>query len=86
MHGDGLADDESITDELADGLARVGGRDLVDLAGVKPDLALTAADHGGGQALLSAKVDPIEDTKWSVTAVSSLPFRYHESDKISCPL
>jgi hypothetical protein len=61
VHGDGLADDEAIGDELADGLAGVGVGDLADLVGVEPDLALTAANNGGGQALLGAKVDPVAD-------------------------
>lgn len=52
VHGDGLADDQAIADELADGLARVGVGDLAHLIGVEPDLALAAADHGGGEALL----------------------------------
>lgn len=58
VHGDGLADDEAIADELADGLAGVGVGDLVHLIGVEPNLALAAANHGGGEALLGAKVDP----------------------------
>lgn len=58
VHGDGLADDKAIADELADGLAGVGVGDLVHLIGVEPNLALAAADHGGGEALLGAKVDP----------------------------
>jgi hypothetical protein len=61
VHGDGLADDEAIRDELADGLAGVGVGDLADLVGVEPDLSLTAANNGGGQALLGAKVDPVAD-------------------------
>ena len=63
VHGDGLADDKAIADELADGLARVGVGDLSDLIRVEPDLALAAADHGGGEALLGAKVDPVERKK-----------------------
>lgn len=59
VHGDGLADDEAIADELADGLARVGVGDLAHLIGVEPNLALAAADHGGGEALLGGKVDPV---------------------------
>jgi hypothetical protein len=59
VHGDGLADDQAIADELADGLARVGVGDLAHLIGVEPDLALAAADHGGGEALLGGKVDPV---------------------------
>ena len=60
MHGDGLADDEAIADELADGLTGVGVRDLVHLVGIEPDLVLAAADDRRGQALLSAEVDPAD--------------------------
>jgi hypothetical protein len=42
VDGDGLADDVTVLHELADVLARVRHRDLVDLIGIKPDLALTA--------------------------------------------
>lgn len=59
VHGDGLADDEAILDELADGLARVGVGNLAGLVGVEPDLALAAADNGGRKALLRAEVDPV---------------------------
>lgn len=60
MHGDGLADDEAILDELADGLARVGVGNLAGLVGVEPDLALAATGDGTRQALLGAEVDPAE--------------------------
>lgn len=60
VHGDGLADDETILNELADSLAGVGVGDFADLVGVKPDLALSATDHGGREALLSAEVDPMK--------------------------
>jgi hypothetical protein len=60
VHGDGLADDEAILDELADGLAGVGVGNLTGLVGVEPDLALSAADNGGREALLCSEVDPIE--------------------------
>jgi hypothetical protein len=60
VHGDGLADDKAIADELTDGLTGVGVGDLIHLIGVEPNLALAAAHHGGGQALLGAKVDPVE--------------------------
>ena len=59
MHGDRLADDQAIADEFADGLTGVGVGDLGDLIGVKPNLALATANHGGGEALLGAKVDPV---------------------------
>lgn len=60
VHGHGLADDEAIADELADGLAGVCVGDLADFVGVEPDFALAAADDGGGEALLGAEVDPVE--------------------------
>lgn len=47
-----LADDETILDELANILARVGVGDLVDLVRVQPHLALTAVQYGSGEALL----------------------------------
>jgi hypothetical protein len=58
VHGDWLADDEAIGNELADGVAGVGVGDLVDLVRVEPDLALTAAGNGGRKALLRSEVDP----------------------------
>lgn len=60
VHGNGLADDEAIADELTDGLTGVGVGDLIHLIGVEPNLALAAAHHGGGQALLGAKVDHLD--------------------------
>ncbi len=54
MHGDLLADDEAIRDKLADGLTRVGVRDLAGFVRVEPDLALPAANDGGRKALLGA--------------------------------
>lgn len=59
VHGDGLADDEAIVDELADRLAGVGVRDLVDFVRVEPDLALSATDNGRRKALLRAEIDPV---------------------------
>jgi hypothetical protein len=58
VHGDWLADDEAISDELSDGLPGVGVADLADLVGVEPDLVLAAADDRGGQALLGSQIDP----------------------------
>lgn len=42
-----LLDDESILDQLPDVLPGVGHRDLVDLIGVEPDLALAALEDAG---------------------------------------
>lgn len=58
VHGDWLADDEAISDELADGLAGVGVGDFGDLIRVEPDLALSASHNGRGEALLGTKVNP----------------------------
>ena len=70
VHGDGLADDEAILDELADGLARVGVGNLAGLVGVEPDLALAAADNGGRKALLRAEVDPVKHFRQYSTLVA----------------
>ena len=58
MHGDLLANDETIGYQLADCLAGVGVGDLVHLIRVEPDLALAATDDGGREALLGAEIDP----------------------------
>ena len=60
MHRDWLADNEAISDEFADGLARVGIGDFADFVRVEPDLALAAAHDRGGQPLLSLEGDPID--------------------------
>lgn len=73
VHGDGLADDEAIADELADGLAGVGVGDLGHLIGIEPNLALAAAHHGGGEALLGAKVDPVWCKKKQSVSMKSKP-------------
>lgn len=70
VHGDRLLDDEAIAEELADGLARVCVGDLVDFVRVQPDFALTAARHGGCQALLRAKIDPTEII-WSALVLTA---------------
>lgn len=55
VDGHRLADHIPILDELADVLAGVRHRDLIDLIGIQPDLALTALEHGRSQTLLEAK-------------------------------
>ena len=57
--GDRLADDEAIGDQFSDRLTRVGVRNFGLLVGIKPDLALAAADDGGREALLSSQIDPV---------------------------
>ena len=88
MHGHGLADDEAIADELADGLAGVGVGDLVHLIGVEPDLALAAADHGGGEALLGGKVDPVDGEKDEISLCTQTTFMTAGSSRLrvsGCP-
>ena len=58
---DGLADDLAVTDELADVGTRVGVANVVLLGGVEPDLALTASEDRGREALLCSKVDHLDD-------------------------
>jgi len=78
VHGDGLADDEAIGLELADGLTGVGVGDFVALIRVEPDLALAAAKDGRRQALLSAKVRPAE--KFKVSCVTDMARRLPENE------
>lgn len=60
VHRDGLLDNQTVGNELADSLTRVGVGDLVHLIGVHPDLPLTAVHDGRSEALLSAKIDHFE--------------------------
>lgn len=62
VHRDRLADNETIGDELANGLTGVGIGDFAHLIRVQPDLALSTTDHGGREAFLSSKIDPVNAT------------------------
>lgn len=75
VHGDGLSDDEAIGDELANGLAGVGVGDLVDLVGIEPNLALTAAEDIGREALLGDQVDPVQQ-EIDMSAFHDFSFRH----------
>lgn len=75
VHGDGLADDQAIADQLADSLAGVGVGDFAHLIGIEPDLALTAADHGRRKALLGGEVDPIESKRISLGSLFKVSSR-----------
>merc|ERR1719277_1086405 len=55
MHLDGLADDETILDELANVEARIGHTDFARLVRVKPNSSLSAFLHGGCKAFLQAQ-------------------------------
>lgn len=63
VHGDGLSDNETICNELADGLAGVGVGDLAGLIGIEPDLALSAADDGRREALLGGEIDHLDEVR-----------------------
>ena len=56
----GAVGEQRVDDRLAVGLTGVGVGDFAGLVGVEPDLALSATDHGGREALLSAEVDPVK--------------------------
>jgi len=53
----GLADDQTILNELANVLARVGVGDLVGFIGIEPNLSLATFEDAGGESLLAAKVN-----------------------------
>ena len=61
VHGDLLADDETIGHELTDCLAGVGVGNFIHFVGVEPDLALAAANDGGREALLGSEIDPMKE-------------------------
>jgi hypothetical protein len=51
-----LANNQTILDQTANVLTRVGVGDLVDFVRVDPNLAFTALEDGSGQTLLEAQV------------------------------
>ena len=55
-----LVDDKTISNQLADGLTRVGLADFSSLVGIEPDLSLTNAQNAGGKSFLKSKVGPVE--------------------------
>ena len=64
VHRDRLSNNESIGNKLSDCLAGVGVGDFVDFVWVEPNLALSATDDGGGEALLGTEIDPVEVTDY----------------------
>lgn len=58
VHRDLFADNKAIGDKFANRLARVRISDFVDFIWIEPNLALTAANDGGSEPFLSAKIDP----------------------------
>ena len=72
VHSHGLLDHETVLDELADVLPRVGVRNLVDLVGVKPDLVAAALHHRSGEPLLQLErrhLGGLENKKLDFVAV-----------------
>uniref|UniRef100_T1DJ50 Putative secreted protein n=1 Tax=Psorophora albipes TaxID=869069 RepID=T1DJ50_9DIPT len=47
VHHDGLLDDQTVLDQLADALAGVGVSNLVDFIRIQPDLLLAASHNRG---------------------------------------
>uniref|UniRef100_A0A1W7R4X6 Secreted protein n=1 Tax=Aedes albopictus TaxID=7160 RepID=A0A1W7R4X6_AEDAL len=52
VHHDGLLDDQTILDQLADALAGVGVSNLVDFVRIQPDLLLATSHNRGCEPLL----------------------------------
>ena len=52
MNSDGLLDNKTILDELADTLPRVSNSNLVSLIRIKPYAVLTTTGYGCGEPLL----------------------------------
>ena len=52
VHNSGLLHDKTILLQSGDVAPGVGQRNLVNLIGVEPNLALSALEHGSGKALL----------------------------------
>ena len=69
VDSDGFADDESIGNEFADGLARVCVGDFINFIGIEPDLALATSNDGGRKTFLGTEVDPIRRVFISLTAL-----------------
>jgi hypothetical protein len=91
VHRDGFADDEAIADEFSDCLARVCVGDLAHFVRVEPDLALATADDGGREALLCAKVDPVDGEmlavglkKWGCREVDFVCLVARQTVELAC--
>lgn len=52
MNSDGLLDDKTVLDQLADSKSGVSQRDLVSLIRIKPYAVLTATSDGSSESLL----------------------------------
>ena len=57
VHDGRLLDDETIPLQTSNVAARVGQGNFVGLVGIQPNLALSALEDGGGEALLELKID-----------------------------
>lgn len=55
VDSDGLADDQTIFDQLSHVLTRVGVGNLVAFIRIKPDLVPSALEHGRSQTLLESQ-------------------------------
>src|SRR5579859_6455520 len=66
MHDGGLFDDEAISVELSDVLARVCVADFCGLVGIEPDLAFAAVEDFGCKLLLGTKIRHVQ-SRWSMS-------------------
>jgi hypothetical protein len=57
VHNGGLFDDEAVPFQAGDVSAGIGEGDFVGLVGIQPDLALSALEDGGREALLETEID-----------------------------
>lgn len=57
MYNSRLLDNKTVTVKASDVTTRVSESNLVDFVGVQPNLALSAFQDGGGEALLELKRD-----------------------------
>jgi len=71
VHSDRLSDDESICNELADGLAGVGIGNFADFIRVEPDLALSASNDRCRETFLGGEVDPIVKGRLAIILVET---------------
>jgi hypothetical protein len=84
VHGDWLADNETILGELSDCLTRVGSGDFGGFVGIEPDLALSAVQNIRREALLRAEVDPVTKIQ-SVSIAKENHFRVKSSGDATSP-
>jgi hypothetical protein len=72
-----LVDDQTIGNQLTNGLARVSVTNLTGLVRVEPDLSLSNAQNAGGKSFLQTKVGPDVSNVLNSIIITSLNKSYH---------